>query len=162
MRGKMGRIKIMIFLILSLAFTQACFAEGGYFREKRNSVEAFTIEGHVTNTWSWGESYPTCDTQDEMSLAIAEDRSVVLRAHGACYFLSCTPTESTLSCGMVLYGTYDYQKDQVTIYACNNINSKNASGTIELGTMEERHYISSINVSCDLNSEQHTLTTFSP
>ncbi len=167
MRGKNDRLVIVMILIILILFTLACFVEGdSYVRgvtPTRVDGLSFEIAGTVIDTWSWGEGDPVCDVQDEMSLSVAADNSVKMILRGPCLFLSCTPSESSLPCGFVMLGTYDREKDQVTFFACNDINDRNGSGMVQLYTNAlDEHMVDNGEAACSFASEEHTIKFIAP
>lgn len=167
MRSKKIKILPVFVLLFTLLITLACYAEGTQNPKStdENAGSRYILSGTVTDTWSWGPDTLACDAQDEMKLTIGYDDSAILRVKGPCYQWSggtgkCIVSESDLSCGIVIYGTYNHDQERVTFTACNDPKANNGSGevTIEAGSDVET-FILHGSASCTFanSDEQHTI-----
>ena len=138
-----GRIKklalVMAALTVSL-ITLACIIEEALGLGGRDSSEEspnslrFTFSGTGTDTWGWGPDAYTCDTQDNMTLTISYANTAVLTSKGACFWTSsayetCTQKQSSLPCGLVVYGTYSAEDQRVIFDSCNTQGLGNGKGS---------------------------------
>jgi hypothetical protein len=72
-----------------------------------------------------------------MKLTVNYENGAVLTLQGACFWSSsaydsCTEQQSSLPCGLVIYGTYSEAANQITFTACNDPKGGNGSGKVDL------------------------------
>lgn len=172
MRREKNKPMLVITLLFVLLITLACYLEGTKNPKStdENGEFRFILSGSVTDTWSWGPDSYTCDTRDEMKLTISYDDKAVLTLRGACFYSpvaqeTCTVLESSLPCGLVVYGTYHNDPMRVTFTACNDPQANNGSGEIYIDKGPDiETFILRGQASCSFSNsdEQHTINFASP
>lgn len=140
MSGRIKKVALVMaaltvsMIILACDLEEALGLEGKSSEDEKPNSLRFSFSGTGSDTWGWGPDAYTCDTQDNMTLTISYANTAVLTAKGACFWTSsayetCTQRQSSLPCGLVVYGTFSAQDQRVSFDSCNTQGLGNGKGS---------------------------------